>query len=111
MVALDKTNRENGCLQVIPRSHRSGTLVAHESGQGAWAHGDWAKVDESQAVDVVCPAGTVVLFSANLLHGALPNVSDRSSYRTAWHYIPGDLNLEQFPRGGYRDRHVLRESA
>ena len=65
-------------------------------------------VDESQAVDVVCRPGTVVFFSANLLHGAHPNLSVRTSYRTAWHYVPGDLALELFPRGVYRDRHTVR---
>ena len=109
-IYMEATDRENGCLQVLPRSHLGGKLVAHQAGKGEWAHGQWAQVAESDAIDVVCSAGTVVLFSANLLHGARPNVSDRSSYRTAWHYIPGDLNLEQFPRGGYRDRHILRES-
>jgi hypothetical protein len=110
-IYLEATDRENGCLQVVPGSHRSGILVPHAAGQGEWAHGAWAQVDEGQAVDVICPPGTVVLFSANLLHGARPNVSERSSYRTAWHYIPGDLNLEQFPRGGYQDRHILREAS
>ena len=67
-------------------------------------------MSESQAVDLVCPPGTVVLFSANLLHGARPNLSDRTSYRTAWHYIPGNLELGMFPRGGYKDRHLVRGS-
>lgn len=105
---LDETARDNGCLQVVPGSHRTGSLVEHQSGTGIYAHGAWTDVDESQAVDVVCPAGTVVLFSANLLHGARANLSGRPSYRTAWHYIPGDLDLALFPRGGYRDRHILR---
>jgi ectoine hydroxylase-related dioxygenase (phytanoyl-CoA dioxygenase family) len=107
-IYLEATDRENGCLQVVPRSHRTGELVAHQSGQGGMAHGSWTEVDPDQAVDVVCPAGTAVLFSANLLHGARPNLSDRTSYRTAWHYIPADLELPMFPRGGYRDRHILR---
>lgn len=107
-IYLEETDRDNGCLMVLPGSHRTGELVPHESGQGGMAHGQWARVDESQAVDVICPPGTVVLFSANLLHGARPNLSGRSSYRTAWHYIPGDLALEQFPRGGYKDRYVVR---
>ena len=64
-------------------------------------------MDESQALFVECPAGTVVLFSANLLHGAGTNTSDRSRYSTAWHYIPADLDLEQFPFGEYEDRHVI----
>jgi ectoine hydroxylase-related dioxygenase (phytanoyl-CoA dioxygenase family) len=107
-IYLEETGRENGCLQVVPGSHRSGELVEHQSGTGIYAHGAWTPVSESQAVDLICPPGTVVLFSANLLHGARPNLSDRTSYRTAWHYIPGDLELAMFPRGGYRDRHIVR---
>ena len=82
--------------------------MAHEAGHGVYAHGAWTDVDESQAVDVVCAPGTAVLFSANLLHGARPNLSHRTSYRTAWHYIPGDMDLAMFPRGGYKDRHIVR---
>jgi ectoine hydroxylase-related dioxygenase (phytanoyl-CoA dioxygenase family) len=52
-------------------------------------------------------AGTVAVFSANLMHGAYDNNSERSRYSTAWHYIPGELQLEQFPRGGYEDRHIV----
>lgn len=107
-IYLEDTDRESGCLQVVPGSHRAGSIVRHDAGKGTYAHGDWADVDESQAVDVVCPGGTVVLFSANLLHGALPNRSGRSSYRTAWHYLPGEMELEMFPRGTYQDRHIVR---
>ena len=107
-IYLEKTGVENGCLQVVPRSHRSGHLVEHEAGTGIYAHGAWTEVKEDQAVDLICSPGTVVLFSANLLHGARPNLSGRTSYRTAWHYIPGDLDLAMFPRGGYKDRHILR---
>ena len=107
-IYLEETDRDNGCLMVRPGSHRTGDLVKHESGAGKYAHGQWADVDESCAVHVVCQPGTVVLFSANLLHGARNNKSGRSSYRTAWHYIPGDMQLEMFPRGGYKDRHVVR---
>jgi ectoine hydroxylase-related dioxygenase (phytanoyl-CoA dioxygenase family) len=49
-----------------------------------------------------------VIFSANLLHGAYDNFSDRTRYSTAWHYIPGDLNMERFVRGEYSDRHIVR---
>jgi len=79
------------------------------AGQGTFGHGSWAEVDETRAIDVVCPGGTVVFFSANLLHGASTNTSDRSRYSTAWHYIPADLDLEMFPFGEYEDRHWVRE--
>lgn len=92
----------------MPKSHRTGELLDHSSGQGTYSTGQWAQVDESLALDVECPAGTVVFFSANLLHGATTNNSDRSRYSTAWHYIPADMALEMFPFGGYRDRHRIR---
>ncbi len=102
---LEATDRENGCLRVVPRSHRAGISVHVKNPVG---HGSWMQVEEGLAVDVVCSAGTVVLFSANLLHGATVNHSDRSSYRTAWHYVPGGLSLDRFPRGEYADRYTAR---
>ena len=93
-------------MRVVPGSHRIGEIVEHSRDQGR--HGSWTKVDESQAVDLVIPAGTVVLFSANLLHGAYDNHSNRTRYSTAWHYMPEELNPELFLKGIYEDRHVAR---
>ena len=106
-IYLEDTDRSNACLRVLPQSHTTGELVKHTGGDGTFAHGSWTEVDEDQAVFVECPAGTVILFSANLLHGAATNTSDRSRYSTAWHYIPADLDLQQFPFGVYEDRHEI----
>ncbi|MCY4109700.1 MAG: phytanoyl-CoA dioxygenase family protein, partial [Chloroflexi bacterium] len=69
------------------------------------------EIDESKAVDVVCPGGTVVLFSANLLHGTNDNESDaatgRSRYSTAWHYLRPDTDIPPYSSGSYADWHVL----
>ena len=100
---LEAANPDNGCLRVVPGSHRSRSIVEHRQKQGM--HGSWTDVDEAAAVDIAVPGGSVVLFSANLLHGTNDNRSNRSRYSTAWHYIPGDLALERFPRAGYEDRH------
>jgi hypothetical protein len=107
-IYLERCDPSNGCLRLVPRSHLSGQLLKHAHGQGAFGHGSWTEVDESLAIDVECPAGTVVLFSANLLHGATTNTSDRSRYSTAWHYIPADMDLESFPYGEYEDRFEVR---
>ena len=56
---------------------------------------------------VPCAAGTVVLFSANLLHSALPNRPARSRYGLFWHYLPRDFQPENFRSGAYADRHEL----
>jgi len=66
-------------------------------------------VEDAQALDLPVPAGTVVLFSANLLHGANDNFDTRRTrYSTAWHCIPGSLHLERFPCRVYPDRHTVR---
>lgn len=107
-VYLQEADTDNGCLQVVPGSHLSGEIVAHSHTPGS--HGSWTKVDEEQAVSLPLAAGSVVLFSANLLHGTQDNTSQRSRYSTAWHYVPGTLALDNFPRGEYEDRHIVREN-
>ena len=104
-IYLQDTDKENGCLRIIPSSHLQGEIFNHH--RAPTTHGSWAEIDEGEAIDVEMPAGTVAVFSANLVHGAYDNYSERSRYSTAWHYIPGKLQLEQFPRGGYKDRHIV----
>lgn len=106
-VYLEDSDVENGCLRVVPGSHRLGKIVEHRKNPAL--HGMWTDVDESRAVDLVIPAGTVVLFSANILHGAHDNHSTRTRYSTAWHYLPETLNPKKFIKGKYEDRHVARK--
>ncbi len=106
-IYLQDADVANGCLRVVPGSHRSGGIVEHRHEPGM--HGSWTDVDEERAVDVEVPGGSVVLFSANLLHGAADNVdAERTRYSTAWHYVPGDVELERFPRGAYDDMFNVR---
>ena len=104
---LEHTDKANGCLQVVPGSHLTGEIAPHEKRPNS--HGSWTQVDEARAVSVVVPAGSFVLFSANLLHGAMDNVSDRSRYSTAWHYMPADFVSDKFPKGQYEDRFSVRD--
>lgn len=109
-IYLQDADRGNGCLRVVPGSHHDAVILDHQREQGM--HGSWTRVDESRAVDVAVPAGTAVLFSANLLHGTADNEDpERTRYSTAWHYVPGDLDLERFRRGEYEDRHTVRRAA
>ena len=109
-IYLEDTDRWNGCLRIVPGSHCHGAIVEHRSRPGVYGHGHWADVADADAVDVECPAGTVVLFSANLLHAAHRNHSDRTRYSTAWHYVRSDLTLDNFPKGGYDDLHPIRSA-
>ncbi|MCH8291027.1 phytanoyl-CoA dioxygenase family protein [Candidatus Poribacteria bacterium] len=104
-IYLQDADAENGCLRIVPKSHTAQVIAEHH--RNAKTYGSWTVVDDSEAVDVSVLAGSVVLFSANLLHGSYDNRSTRSRYSTAWHYTPAELALERFPRGGYKDRHIV----
>jgi ectoine hydroxylase-related dioxygenase (phytanoyl-CoA dioxygenase family) len=79
-IALTVSERANGCMQVIPGSHKQG-LLEHDNindpnllnKRGERLRMD---VDESQAVDVVLKAGEMSLHHPNIVHGSSPNMSD-----------------------------------
>ncbi|QYM79519.1 phytanoyl-CoA dioxygenase family protein [Horticoccus luteus] len=92
-IALDRATIDNGCLWVLPGSHRPGILWEQQ-----W-HGDrrFDCSDQSvgfpyrdeQAVPVEVAAGSVVFFNGYLLHRSLPNRAPEGTYRRALvnHYM------------------------
>jgi phytanoyl-CoA hydroxylase len=78
-LALDDADVDNGCLWVIPGSHRRGT-VRHRNGAGPFRVGyDGPDVD---GVPVPVRRGSVLVFSSLLMHRSGPNTTDRP--RRAW---------------------------
>ena len=96
-IAIDDATIENGCLWVIPGSHRPGYLYPSKNpddlveydGAGQ-SHG----FDESKAVPVEVKAGSVVFFNGYLLHKSLRNRSQVfrralvSHYMNSWSLLP-----------------------
>lgn len=80
-IALTDSHRANGCMRVIPGSHRDG-LLEHDTIQDdpnlLNRRGERIRmdVDESHAVDVVLRAGEMSLHQSNIIHGSQPNSSD-----------------------------------
>jgi phytanoyl-CoA dioxygenase PhyH len=75
-IALSESNAENGCMRVIPGSHRQemlphANLFAPENLLG---HGEQilVDVDESQALDVALRPGEISLHQNNIIHGSNP---------------------------------------
>lgn len=79
-IALTDSHRANGCMRVIPGSHRDG-LLEHDTVQDdphlLNRRGERIRmdVDESRAVDVVLRAGEMSLHQSNIIHGSQPNSS------------------------------------
>jgi len=84
-IALDRATQENGCLWVMPGSHRHGILWeqhwhADRRFDCAQESVDFPYTDD-QAVPVEVEAGSVVFFNGYLLHRSLPNRAPEGTYR------------------------------
>lgn len=72
-IALDQATPENGCLQVIPGSHRLGLLDHHR----AELQVALEAIDLDRAVHCPVRPGGMVLFDCLTLHYSPPNQSDQ----------------------------------
>lgn len=82
MIAIDRANRDNGCLQVIRGSHRMGRIEHGTSGTQTGA--DQARVDRAlehlELVYCEMEPGTALFFHSNLLHRSDQNRSEFSRW-------------------------------
>jgi len=91
-IAIDDSVIENGCLRVIPRSHREQILQSHlvEDRTDVVLNQRVAEdfFDESTAVDIELEAGQMSLHDIYLIHGSNPNRSSRRRAGLAIRYMP-----------------------
>ncbi len=88
-IALDDMTLENGCLLVIPGSHRGPILDHHQDGRFVGAVTQ-AEFDDAAAVPVQLRAGGISIHHARALHGSLPNTSTRPRRLLLFQYCAGD---------------------
>jgi ectoine hydroxylase-related dioxygenase (phytanoyl-CoA dioxygenase family) len=103
-IAVDDATEDNGCLWVIPGSHRSGYLYPQRphTRQDEWDFSaESYGFDVGAAMPLPAKAGTVVFFNGYLVHGSYKNRT--SSYRRALvsHYMNAYSLLPwRYPRDG-----------
>ena len=82
MIAVDKATKENGCLQVIPGSHKMGRINHILSGDQAGA--DMERVQELLKIRdkdyCEMDPGDALFFHSNVLHSSDPNNSENSRW-------------------------------
>ena len=113
--AISNSNLDNGCIWVLPRSHKWGVLEHESEEPNQQAYGGLrAKfLDDSGAVPVEMKAGQVAIFSSLTLHMSGPNTSNNSTRRgyVPQYHVPdvilkktGQPIGDQFPvlRNGHR---------
>lgn len=76
-IAVDRSTQENGCLQVVKKSHLLGRLDQVKSGNDYIT--DLERLDKiletHELIDCEMEPGDVVFFHANTLHGSGPNLA------------------------------------
>jgi ectoine hydroxylase-related dioxygenase (phytanoyl-CoA dioxygenase family) len=91
-IAVDASTPENGCLRVIPGSHRSQQLARHEEnnapGLALNLELERSQFDESQAADIILEPGQVSLHDVYLYHGSEPNTSDKPRRGMTLRFMP-----------------------
>ncbi len=79
LLMLDDVTEENGCLRVVPGSHRGPLITLFRDGvfTGAVSPAEEARL-LSESIPITGEAGSVCLMHTRLAHGSAPNGSDRS---------------------------------
>jgi ectoine hydroxylase-related dioxygenase (phytanoyl-CoA dioxygenase family) len=90
LIFLDDASQQNGCLRVVPGSHRRG-LVSHE--EGGYFRGKAQDVEEAQAVPIEVPSGSVLFLHCLTLHASARNESTLPR-RT---FLPAYRAADSFP--------------
>ncbi|SAK91943.1 phytanoyl-CoA dioxygenase [Caballeronia arationis] len=90
LVFLDDASTQNGCLRVVPGSHRGG-LRSHDV--DGFFRGKVQGIDEASAVNIEVPAGSVVFLHCLTLHASARNESNLPR-RT---FLPAYRAADAFP--------------
>ncbi len=114
-IALDDATVENGCLWVLPGSHRRGVIYPDRDQDDprfdCTSEAFGFPYDEQDAVPVEVPAGAALIFNGYLLHRSLEN-SGRHGYRRALvhHYMSAESLLPwKEPEGEYLGEYDFRD--
>lgn len=111
-IAIDDSDVENGCMRVIPGSHRTGIATHGKS----LREGNLLSinqeipdelVDTSRAVDLELKAGQISVHDGQLFHASMPNTSDRRRCGLTVRFIPPEARQTQLNSVGQSWRPIL----
>ena len=109
-LAVDESTRENGCMRVIPGSHRGSAasmsdyvpVDAAANVFGSEIRAD--AMDESKAVDLELRVGECHFHDAWTLHSSRPNISPNRRCGYTMRYMPANV---VFDGGGWAQSHKI----
>jgi ectoine hydroxylase-related dioxygenase (phytanoyl-CoA dioxygenase family) len=111
-IAIDDSDVENGCMHVIPGSHRDGLVLHSKSEQ----QGNLLSinqeipdelVDTSKAIDLELKAGQMSVHDGQLFHASMPNTSDRRRCGLTVRFIPPEARQKEANSVGHMWKPIL----
>jgi ectoine hydroxylase-related dioxygenase (phytanoyl-CoA dioxygenase family) len=100
-IALTASNRANGCMRVIPGSHKLGSMnhvnVSDPNLLNRRGEQVSMMVDESQAIDVVLQPGEMSLHQSTIVHGSNANQSDEPRIGFIVRFVTSQFTNRDWP--------------
>lgn len=90
-IAIDDATPENGCMRVVPGSHRDGKLLSHKTVEGDYTLYRTLKDSseaEANARDVVLERGQISIHDVYMIHGSRPNTSSKPRRGLTFRFMP-----------------------
>ncbi len=113
-IAIDDATIDNGCLWIIPESHKPGYMMPRvENSNNEYADVDTIDVSiygKEEIIPVEVKSGSVVFFNGYLLHSSLRNITT-DHFRTALvnHYMSAESMLPWDQDGSLPKTEDLRD--
>lgn len=93
-LAIDRSNKENGCMRVIPGSHDNGFSDYEDVDSSSNLFSTQIKgVDESKAVYFELEPGECSLHESRIIHGAAPNLSPHRRCGYTMRYFSTEIQV------------------
>ncbi len=100
-IALTPSHQANGCMRVIPGSHKLGSVdhlhVSDPNLLNRRGERVSVSVDESQAVDVILQPGEMSLHQSTIIHGSNPNQSDEPRIGFIVRFVTNQFTNRDWP--------------
>lgn len=98
-IAIDHATRDNGCMRIIPRSHKVGRNLEHSYSTAddiiLRQELEESELPDTEPVDIVLEPGMVSFHHPFVLHGAEPNTTGKRRGGLAFRYMPSTSHWDQ----------------
>ena len=98
-IAIDNVDIENGCMRIIPGSHKGNTSLNHHLADRTdltlHQELDADQFDEDQAVDIILKRGQMSFHDINIVHGSRRNTSVKRRAGFVLRFMPTTSHFDR----------------